>query len=202
VLPSYAVYIAVVINAGGVTGYIRDTLRGNTFPHRITWFLWGFIPFVTVAVQLRDHVGIQTVMTFSYFATAMAVLVTSFLARRGSWQVTPFDWACGGVCLAAVAVYAATLKGDLAISLLLTAEFFAAVPTVRKSWKAPETETWNVFLAGVVSSSITLLTVRHWTFPTYALSTWIGLQSGTQVMLVRGRLGPRLRATSLLRTQH
>ena len=201
-LPSYAVYIAVVINAGGVTGYIRDTLRGNTFPHRITWFLWGFIPFVTVAVQLRDHVGIQTVMTFSYFATAMAVLVTSFLARRGSWQVTPFDWACGGVCLAAVAVYAATLKGDLAISLLLTAEFFAAVPTVRKSWKAPETETWNVFLAGVVSSSITLLTVRHWTFPTYALSTWIGLQSGTQVMLVRGRLGPRLRATSLLRTQH
>jgi hypothetical protein len=202
VLPSYAVYIAVVINAGGVTGYIRDTLRGNTFPHRITWFLWGFIPFVTVAVQLRDHVGIQTVMTFSYFATAMAVLVTSFLARRGSWQVTPFDWACGGVCLAAVAVYAATLKGDLAISLLLTAEFFAAVPTVRKSWKAPETETWTVFLAGVVSSSITLLTVRHWTFPTYALSTWIGLQSGTQVMLVRGRLGPRLRATSLLRTQH
>jgi hypothetical protein len=101
-----------------------------------------------------------------------------------------------------VAVYAATLKGDLAISLLLTAEFFAALPTVRKSWKAPETETWTVFLAGVVSSSITLLAVRHWTFPTYALSSWIGLQSGTQVGLVRGRLGPRLRATSLLRAQH
>ncbi len=149
-LPGYAVYIAAVINAGGVTGYIRDTLRGNTFPHRITWFLWGFIPLVTVAVQLREHVGIQTVMTFSYFATAMAVLVMSFVARRGSWEVTPFDWACGGVCVAAVAVYAATLKGDLAISLLLTAEFFAALPTVRKSWKAPETETWTVFLAGVV----------------------------------------------------
>jgi len=202
VLPGYAVYIAAVINAGGVTGYIRDTLRGHTFPHRITWFLWGFIPLVTVAVQLREHVGIQTVMTFSYFATAMAVLVMSFVARRGSWEVTTFDWACGGVCVAAVAVYAATLKGDLAISLLLTAEFFAALPTVRKSWKAPETETWTVFLAGVVSSSITLLAVRHWTFPTYALSSWIGLQSGTQVGLVRGRLGPRLRATSLLRAQH
>jgi hypothetical protein len=201
VLPGYAVYIAAIINAGGVTGYIRDTLRGCTFPHRVTWFLWGFIPLVTVTVQLREHVGIQTVMTLTYFATAMAVLVMSFLARRGSWEVTAFDWACGGVCLAAVAVYAATLKGDLAISLLLTAEFFAAVPTVRKSWKAPETETWTVFLVGVVSSGITLLTVRHWTFPTYALSAWIGLQSGTQVMLVRGRLGPRLRAASLLRTQ-
>lgn len=201
-LPGYAVYIAAVINAGGVTGYIRDTLRGDTFPHRITWFLWGFIPLVTAAVQLRERTGIQTVMSFSYFATAMAVLVMSFVARRGSWEVTPFDWACGGVCLAAVAVYAATLKGDLAISLLLAAEFFAAMPTVRKSWKAPETETWTVFLAGVLSSSITLLTVRHWMFPTYALSSWIGFQSGFQVLLVRGRLGPRLRATLLLRAQH
>jgi hypothetical protein len=202
VLPGYAVYIAAVISAGGATGYIRDTFRGSTRPHRITWFLWGFIPLVTVTVQLREHVGIQTVMTFSYFATAMAVLVVSFLARRGSWDPTPSDWACGVVCLAAVAVYAATLKGDLAICLLLTAELFAALPTVRKSWKAPETETWTVFLAGAVSSGITLLTVRHWTFPTYALSSWIGLQSGTQVMLVRGRLGPRLRTASLLRARH
>lgn len=167
-LPGYAVYVAATINASGITGYVRDTVRSSTFPHRITWFLWGFIPLVTVAVQFREHVGIQTVMTFSYFATAMAVLVMSFVARRWSWEVTPFDWACGGVCLAAVAVYAATLKGDLAISLLLTAEFFAAMPTVRKSWKAPETETWTVFLAGFVSSSLTLLAVRHWTFPTYA----------------------------------
>lgn len=201
-LPGYTVYVAAMINASGIIGYVRDTVRGNTFPHRITWFLWGFIPLVTVAVQVREHVGIQTVMTFSYFATAMAVLVMSFVARRGSWEVTPFDWACGGVCLAAVAVYAATLKGDLAISLLLTAEFFAATPTVRKSWKAPETETWTVFLAGFVSSSLTLLAVRHWTFPTYALSTWIGLQSAVQVMLVRGRVGPRLRAAAVLRAQH
>ena len=200
-LPGYAVYVAALINAGGITGYIRDTVHGSTFPHRITWFLWGFIPLVTAAVQLRERVGIQTVMTLSYFATALAVLVMSFVARRGSWEVTPFDWACGGVCLAAVAVYAATLKGDLAISLLLTAELFAATPTMRKSWKAPETETWTVYLAGFVSSSLTLLAVKHWTFPTYALATWIGFQSATQVMLVRGRVGPRVRAVALLRAQ-
>ena len=64
---------------------------------------------------------------------------------------------------------------------MLTAEFFAALPTVRKSWKAPETETWTVFFAGFVSSVLTLLTVTHWTFPTYALSSWITLQSATEV---------------------
>ena len=195
-LPGYAVYAAVLMNILGVTGYVRDTIRGDTFPHRITWFLWGFIPFVTLIVQLRAHVGIQTVMTFSYFATSMAVLVASFAARRGSWAITMFDWACGGVCVAAVAVYVGTLQGDLAIALLLTAELFAAVPTLRKSWKAPETETWTVFLAGFTGSIVTLLTVTHWTFPTYALTAWILLQSGTEFILVRGRLGPRLSTAS------
>jgi hypothetical protein len=199
VLPGYVVYVAALVGAGGVTGYIRDTIRGNTVPHRVTWFLWGLIPLVTIVVQLRAHVGIQTLMTFSYFATPMAVIVASFAARRGSWAVTPFDWACGGICLAAVAVYGATLKGNLAITLLLTAELFAALPTVRKSWKAPETETWTVFLAGFASSILTLLTVTRWTFPTYALSSWIGLQSATQVVLVRGRLGPRLTLASATR---
>ena len=126
VLPGFTVYIAALIGVFGVLGYVRDTFRGNSFPHRITWFLWGLIPLVTLVVQLRAHVGVQAVMTFSYFVTPMAVLVVSFVARRGSWAITAFDWACGGVCLTAIAVYAATLRGDLAIGLLLTAEFFAA----------------------------------------------------------------------------
>ena len=200
-LPGFAVYIAALIGVLGVLGYIRDTLRGNTFPHRITWFLWALIPLVTLVVQRRAHVGVQAVMTLSYFVTPMAVLVVSFVARRGSWTITVFDWACGGVCLTAIAVYAATLRGDLAIGLLLTAELFAALPTVRKSWKAPETETWTVFFAGLVGSILTLLTVTHWTFPTYALSSWITLQSATVVVLVRGRLGPRLSGALTARSQ-
>jgi len=201
VLPGFAVYIAALIGVLGVLGYIRDTLRGNTFPHRITWFLWALIPLVTLVVQRRAHVGVQAVMTLSYFVTPMAVLVVSFVARRGSWTITVFDWACGGVCLIAIAVYAATLRGDLAIGLLLRAELFAALPTVRKSWKAPETETWTVFFAGLVGSILTLLTVTHWTFPTYALSSWITLQSATEVVLVRGRLGPRLSGALTARSQ-
>jgi len=200
VLPGYVVYIAATISALGVVGYILDTFRGNTFPHRVTWFLWGFIPLVTTLVQVRAHVGIQTLMTVSYVVAPAAVVVASFVARRGSWTITRFDWVCGGVCLAAVAVYSGTLKGDLAIVLLVTADGFAALPTMLKSWKAPETETWTAFLAGFTSSTLTLLTVTHWTLPTYGLSTWIGLQSGTEILLIRGRLGPRLARARAFRT--
>ena len=199
-LPGYVVYIAATISALGVVGYILDTFRGNTFPHRVTWFLWGFIPLVTTLVQVRAHVGIQTLMTVSYVVAPAAVVVASFVARRGSWTITRFDWVCGGVCLAAVAVYSGTLKGDLAIVLLVTADGFAALPSMLKSWKAPETETWTAFLAGFTSSTLTLLTVTHWTLPTYGLSTWIGLQSGTEILLIRGRLGPRLARARAFRT--
>jgi hypothetical protein len=200
VLPGYVVYIAATISALGVVGYILDTFRGNTFPHRVTWFLWGLIPLVTTLVQVRAHVGIQMLMTVSYVVAPAGVVVASFVARRGSWTITRFDWVCGGVCLVAVAVYSATLKGNLAIVLLVTADGFAALPTMLKSWKAPETETWTAFLGGFTSSTLTLLTVTHWTLPTYGLSTWIGLQSGTEILLIRGCLGPRLARARAFRT--
>ena len=35
------VYLAVALSAFGAYGYIRDTLRGDTAPNRVTWSLWG-----------------------------------------------------------------------------------------------------------------------------------------------------------------
>jgi hypothetical protein len=196
VLPGYFVYIAAVVGILGITGYVRDTLSGKTFPHRITWFLWGFIPLVTFFVQIHVGVGIQTIMTFSYFIAPMIVVTASFVARRGSWAITPFDWACGAMCLVGIAVYLVTLRGNLAIGVLLLADVFAAVPTIRKSYGAPESETWTAYLVGALTSVITLLTITHWTFATYALPAWIAFQNSMEIVLIRGRLGPRLRARS------
>jgi len=126
----------------GVLGYVRDTFRGNSFPHRITWFLWGLIPLVTLVVQLRAHVGVQAVMTFPTSSPRWrprrelrrtSRILGDHSVRLGVRRSLPHRHRR----------LRSDPQGDLAIGLLLTAEFFAALPTVRKSWKAPETETWT-----------------------------------------------------------
>ncbi len=195
VLPGWFVYVAALISVVGIITYVRDTLAGKTFPHRVTWFLWGFIPLVTFVIQVHLEVGIQSVLTLTFAITPLAVLTASFISKRGSWSITTFDWICGATSLVGLGFYLVTRHGVAAIVLLLIADFFAAIPTLRKSFTSPESETWTAFFAGLVSSVLTLGTITHWSFATYAFPAYIATQNAVEVAFIRYRIGPRFFST-------
>jgi len=192
-LPGWVVYVAALISFAGVVPYLRSTLSGETLPHRVTWVLWMFIPLVTFAVQRHVGVGIQSIMTLAFAIGPLMVLTASFLAHRGSWAITRFDWLCAAISVFGLVFYIATRRGNLAIGVLVSADLFAAIPTVRKSLIAPESENWTVFVAGLVSAVLTLLTVTDWNFATVAFSACVAATDLVQVILVKLRVGPRLR---------
>jgi len=191
-LPGWIVYVAALISFAGVVPYLRSTLSGETLPHRVTWVLWMFIPLVTFAVQRHVGVGIQSVMTLAFAIGPLMILIASFVARRGSWAITRFDWICAAMSVAGLVFYVVTRRGNLAIGVLVTADLFAAVPTVRKSFSAPESENWTVFIAGLVSAVLTLLTVTDWNFATVAFSACVAATDFVQVIFVRFLVGQRM----------
>jgi hypothetical protein len=193
VLPVNVVWIAAILGLLGVVPYVRDTLAGQTTPHRVTWGLWAFIPLVTLVVQLQAHVGRSTLMTLSYGVAPLAVLTASFIARRGSWAITRIDWWCAAVSVFALSVYVVERVGTVTVILLVIADAFASIPTATKSYRAPESETWQTFAVGVVASVLTLLTITNWSVTAVALPLYIALMNALIVLLVVTRVGPRLR---------
>jgi hypothetical protein len=200
-LPGWFVYVAALVSLAGVVPYMRSTLSGETLPHRVTWVLWMFIPLVTFAVQRHVGVGIQSVMTLAFAIGPLMILLASFLAHRGMWAITKFDWLCAGLSVFGLVFYIVTRKGNLAIGVLIAADLFAAIPTFRKSFTTPESESWSVFLAGLMSAVLTLLTVTDWNFATIAFSACVAATDLVQVVFVRFRLGPRLRGAPLAVTR-
>jgi hypothetical protein len=80
------------------------------------------------------------------------------------------------------------------------ADFLAAVPTLVKSYKAPETESANAYIGGCIGGVITLLTVKNWTMANYAFSLYLSLNMGAIALLVmfpRLRLGWRIGSVDL-----
>ena len=75
----------------------------------------------------------------------------------------------------------------------MAADCIAGLPTTCKSWNVPETESVGVYLAGVVNALLSLPIVKVWTTAEVAFPIQIALLTGLQVLLVTGRLGPRLR---------
>jgi hypothetical protein len=193
VINVHFVYLGAAIGAVGSLAYMRDTLRGTTQPNRVTWLLWAFAPLLASAVELRSGVGLRTLTTFIIGFMPLLVFIASFHNPASIWKIRRIDYACGAMSLAGTAAWLVTQNGVVAIAAAIAADFLAGVPTMMKSWTHPESESVSSYVGAALNSGILLLTVVHWTTEVAAFPLFILCVGSVQVLLVGGRLGPRLR---------
>ncbi|HUD11855.1 MAG TPA: hypothetical protein VMS08_05570 [Candidatus Saccharimonadia bacterium] len=172
--PRFVIFGAL-LNLFGSGAYIRDTLRGQTRPNRVSWLLWSIAPMIAFGGEIGEHVGIQALTTFMAGFCPLLVLTTSFVNRKAYWQLTRFDIGCGILSLCAVVLWAITRTGNIAIIFSVLADGLAATPTIIKSYRHPDTESSIAFLASGTSGVITLLTIHSWTFALAAFPIYLVL---------------------------
>jgi hypothetical protein len=187
------VFLGAAIGALGSLAYVRDTLRGTTQPNRVTWLLWAIAPLLAAAVEFHSDVGLRTLTTFMIGFMPLLVFIASFHNPAAVWKIRRLDYACGAMSLAGTAAWLATRNGAVAIAAAIAADFLAGVPTMMKSWSHPESESVSSYIGAVINSGILLLTVVDWTTEEVAFPLFILCVGSVQVLLVGGRLGPRLR---------
>lgn len=167
------IILGVTLNFLGAIGYLIGTVKGNTRPNRVTWFMWALAPLVAFFAEIKQGVGLQSLMTFMVGFSPLLIFIASFVNRNSEWKITKLDIVCGGLSLLGLAFWAITRHGNIAILFAILADGLAAIPTVVKSYRAPETENYWVFLGAMVSAGITLLTITVWNFEHYAFPVYI-----------------------------
>jgi hypothetical protein len=173
VLPAYVIYIGAALNLAGTATYVLDTFRGRVQPNRITWFIWALAPFITFAAQLSKGVGIEALTTFMAGFMPLLIFLASFVNKNAYWKASRFDWICGGVSLVALALWAVSGEGLVAIGLAIAADALAAVPTVIKAYQEPSSESPTAYITAGVSGLLTLLTLSHWTLANAGFSLYL-----------------------------
>ena len=192
-LDPHVVFIGAAIGLSGTLLYARDTLRGTTQPNRVTWLLWTIAPMLAFADELRQGVGLQSVMTFTIGFGPLVVLLASFANKSAVWKIGPFDIACGIASVGGIALWLATSNNTVALASFMAADAMAGLPTLVKSWKAPETESVNTYLTSLINALLTLATVSVWSSAVVAFPIQIVIFNTALIALIGGRLGPRLR---------
>jgi len=94
---------------------------------------------------------------------------------HGVWKLGAFDTVCGAVSVGGLIFWAFVNEPTVALVSFVVADQMAALPTIRKSWLAPRTESPRLFFLGSTNCAITLLTLTKVTtagvlFP--AVSWW------------------------------
>ena len=169
------VILGAAISLIGIGVYAVGTLRGRVKPNRVSWILWALAPLIAFAAELTSGVGWQSLTTLTPGLGPLLVLIASAFNRRSYWQVTRFDLTCGGLSVLALALWATTGSGNLAILFSILADGLASVPTLIKSYREPATESYWPYLATTVNGAIALLTITTWQFAEYAFPAYLVL---------------------------
>ena len=187
------VYLAAALSVVGAYGYIRDTLRGDTSPNRVTWSLWGVEGVLAFCVEIQQHVGLAALMTLMLGLVPCAVVVASFRNPHGVWKLDAFDAVCGAVSVGGLVFWAFINEPTVALVSFVVADQMAALPTIRKSWLAPSTESPRLFFLGSTNCAITLLTLTKLTTAGVLFPGCILVTDLIVGLLIVSKVGPRVR---------
>ena len=191
-LPSGFVIIGALIGAAGSVAYLVDTVRGKVKPNRVSFLLWSIAPFIAFAAQINQGVGLESVMTFGTGFLPMTVFAASFVNKKAEWKVTRFDLVCGFLSIIGLALWLVTKVGNVAILFSILADGLAAVPTIVKAYRYPDTELAWPWLATVFGVVLTLLTLSEVTFANSGFIIYILLVDAFIFSLIQFRIGEKL----------
>lgn len=165
--------IAGFLQVYSVIPYVRDILAGGTKPNAVSWTLWTLIQLTGIWIQVSSPDGFSwslILMIATTFNTGLVVFLCAL--GYGYKKFGPIEWTCLPLALAALALYAVTRNGPLALAFLVVAYVVSDFPTIVKTWKDPLSEaTFPWFLAAVATAlgvaSSTIYDIENLILPIY-----------------------------------
>ncbi len=172
-LPEYFAIIGAVIASAGGFYYLYETIIGKAKPNRVSWFLWGLFPMIIFIAQQAQGVQGLSWASFAAGFTPFLIVAASFLNRKAYWKTEPRDYYLMAAAICGIILWAVTKEPNLAILITLIADLLASMPTIIKSYKHPETESWIAFAISAVGFGIGILAIHTYTFENYAFITYL-----------------------------
>ncbi len=182
-LPDYFAVIGAFIASAGGFYYLYETIIGKTKPNRMTWFLWGALPMITFFAQRVQ--GVEGLSWISFVAgfTPLLIVLASFLNKKAYWKTERRDYFVMVGALIGITLWAVTKNPNLAILFALIADIIAALPTIIKSYKHPETESWVAYAISAFGFGIGILSIQTYTFENYAFVIYLFITQFTLAVL-------------------
>jgi hypothetical protein len=157
---TYLIFIGALAQFLGALSYIKETIAGRTKPNKVTWLLWAIAPMIGTFAAISSGVSWAILPVFMAGFSPLLVFIVSFWNKKSYWKLSKIDYGCGILSVLALILWAITKQPLVAISFAIMSDGLAALPTVIKTWKQPETEHPTIFAATVFSSILGIIIAK------------------------------------------
>ena len=160
----FIVFFGLALNLTGAFFYLKDMFKGTTKPNRVTAALWSLQGAIAISAAYSDGVTWSLIPVLSAFLGPFSVLVFSFILKQAYWKLGVFDYICGSISILALLLWYITGSANIAIAFAIIADLTAVLPSVKKSWAHPETETGIAFVLPIFGYSMAFFAFETYSF--------------------------------------
>lgn len=156
--------ISSVIGISCFIPYIRDIFKGTTKPHSYSWLIWTILQTIGVVAMIKGGAGIGVAHL------SVGALLCGFIfilsLKYGTTNIKLFDKICLTGALFAIAAYFFFENSLISILIITITDIIGFLPTFRKSYEEPNTETASSYGFSVIASFFSLLALSVFTLTT------------------------------------
>lgn len=173
---------AVALTFIGYFPYVRDIFNKKTRPHVFSWLIWTVVTGILYALQVSAGAGPGSWANLSVFVILLFIFFLSLPAGRR--DIKKIDIVFLVIALLVLPLWLLTKQPVLSVILLTSIDLLAFLPTVRKSWNDPHSETLSFYLIIALWNFFSFLAMAEYNLVTYLSPVvWVVADVSFAVML-------------------
>ncbi len=156
--------IAALLAVVGNVPYLLDVIKKKIEPHAYTWFVWSIVSCVVFFGQIAKGAGWGALPTG---ASEIFTIIIFFCALpNGFKHVERIDTIFLIVALLGLIPWAITNDPTISVIIVVSIDLIAFMPTLRKTWQHPETETPLLYSTNVLRHILALFSLSTYNIAT------------------------------------
>jgi len=165
--------------------YFSSIWQGKTRPHAFSWFIWGVISSIGFAAQFAEGAGAGS--WARGFGAVTCFLLVGISLFRGEKNITRGDWITLIVALSAIPLWMITKTPLWSVVLVCLIDTAGYLPTIRKSWAKPQSESAISYSLGSLGALLTLLAIENYTMATWLYPAVLVTSNGAMALFLLNR---------------
>lgn len=172
-LPENIIYLGIFANIVLSIWYIKSIIYDTTKPNLVSWVIWTLAPLTGFFLQIKAGAGMAASGVFFAGFFPLFTIIVCLVRKNSYWKISFFDVVCGALAIIALILYVLTNNLTISIIFAVSSDALAYLPTIKKTWSFPESESASTYLGGFIANIFALLIITNWDFNIYFFPAYL-----------------------------
>ena len=162
--------------------YLKNTISGKTRPHAFSWLIWLILTTVGFFIQISNGAGAGA--WFNGLMIIICAVIMTFGFIKGRKEIVFIDGICMALAFIAIYYWLIIKEPTLSLILVVVADALGMIPTIRKSYIHPYSETLETYAINAFRITIAIFALEKFSFLTASYHVYMILATILMVSLL------------------